>query len=69
MRLRVLGAVLLAIAALAAIVVWRDPFVLVRAEFERQRVAAGLSRGTVEAAGHRWAYAYRDADAPDAPTS
>lgn len=67
MRLRVLGAVLLAIAALAAIVVWRDPFVLVRAEFQRQRVAAGLSRGTVEAAGHRWAYAYRDADAADAP--
>lgn len=67
MRLRVLGAVLLAIAALAAIVVWRDPFVLVRAEFQRQRVAAGLSRGTVEAAGHRWAYAYRDADAANAP--
>lgn len=67
MRLRILGLPLLAIAALAAIVVWRDPFVLVRAEFQRQRVAAGLSRGTVEAAGHRWAYAYRDADAADAP--
>jgi pimeloyl-ACP methyl ester carboxylesterase len=67
MRLRILGAVLLAIAALAAITLWRDPFLLVRGEFARQRVAAGLSQGTVEAAGHRWTYAYRDADAADAP--
>ena len=28
---------------------------------------ADLSRGTVEAAGHRWTYAYREADAADAP--
>jgi abhydrolase domain-containing protein 6 len=67
MRLRVLGAVFLAIAALAAIVLWRDPFVLVRGEFARQRLAAGLSKGTVDAAGHRWTYAYREADATDAP--
>jgi pimeloyl-ACP methyl ester carboxylesterase len=46
----------------------RDPFLLVRAEFARERIAAGLSRGTVEAAGHRWVYAWRDADAPGAPT-
>ena len=57
-----------ALFAIAAIVLWRDPFLLVRGEFGRQRVAAGLSRGTVEVAGHRWSYAYRDADAPDAPT-
>ena len=57
-----------ALFAIAAIVLWRDPFLLVRGEFARQRVAAGLSRGTVEVAGHRWSYAYRDADAPDAPT-
>lgn len=52
----------------AAIVLWRDPYLLVRAEFARQRVAAGLSAGTLEAAGHRWAYAYREADDPAAPT-
>ena len=57
-----------AVFTVAAIVLWRDPFLLVRGEFARQRVAAGLSRGTVEVAGHRWSYAYRDADAPDAPT-
>lgn len=38
----------------------RDPLWLVRLEFARQRRAAGLRRGTVEAAGHRWVYAHRD---------
>ena len=55
-------------SAVAAVVLWRDPFLLVRGEFARQRVAAGLSRASVEVAGHRWTYAYRDADAADAPT-
>ena len=62
---------LLAITAtslIAAVALWRDPFLLVRGEFARQRVAAGLSRASVEVAGHRWSYAYRDADAADAPT-
>ena len=68
MRLRIAALLLLAIAALtAAIAVWRDPFLLVRGEFARQRFAAGLSRGTVEAAGHRWTYAHRDADTANAP--
>jgi pimeloyl-ACP methyl ester carboxylesterase len=63
----VLSLLLLA-ALVAAIALWRDPYLLVRAEFARQRVAAGLSAGTLEAAGHRWAYASRDADDPAAPT-
>jgi pimeloyl-ACP methyl ester carboxylesterase len=67
MRIRIAVLLLLAIAASAAIALWRDPFVLVRAEFARQRVAAGLSHATVQAAGHRWSYAYRDADTADAP--
>lgn len=66
-KLLVLSLLLLA-ALVAAIALWRDPYLLVRAEFARQRVAAGLSAGTVEAAGHRWAYAYREADDPAAPT-
>ena len=68
MRLRIAALLLFAIAATAAIVLWRDPMLLVRGEFARQRVAAGLSRAEVEAAGHRWAYAYREADTADAPT-
>ncbi len=56
------------VAVAAAIVLWRNAWWLVRAEFARQRRAAGLSLGQVDAAGHRWAYAYREADAADAPT-
>jgi pimeloyl-ACP methyl ester carboxylesterase len=67
MRLRIVALLLFVIAAAAAITLWRDPFLLVRGEFARQRVAAGLSHGTIEAAGHRWSYAYRDADVADAP--
>ena len=68
MRLGIALLVLLAIAALAAIVLWRDPYLLIRGEFARQRIAAGLSRGTAEVAEHRWVYAYRDADRAGAPT-
>ncbi|HTL15288.1 MAG TPA: alpha/beta hydrolase [Thermomonas sp.] len=65
---RVAALVALAAVVLAGVALLRDPFLLVRAEFARERIAAGLSRGTVEAAGHRWVYAWRDADAPGAPT-
>jgi pimeloyl-ACP methyl ester carboxylesterase len=68
-RLLAIAALAMLLAsAVAAVVLWRDPFLLVRGEFARQRVAAGLSRASVEVAGHRWTYAYRDADAADAPT-
>ena len=46
-----------ALFAIAAIVVWRDPYAVVRTEFARQRLAAGLSQSVVHAAGHRWVYA------------
>ena len=68
MRRRILAILLLTIAALAAIVLWRDPFLLVRGEFARQRLAAGLSKSKIEAAGHRWVYANREADSAGAPT-
>ena len=55
----------LAIALVAgAVVLWRDPYSLVRAEFTRQRLAAGLSKTSVVIDDHRWVYAYSD----DAPT-
>ena len=41
-----------------------DPYLLVRAQFERQRVNAGLDQGEVTTAGHHWVYAVAD----DAPT-
>ena len=68
MRLRIAALALLAIAAIVAVATWRDPFLPIRGEFARQRIAAGLSRAQVEAAGHRWVYAMREADDADAPT-
>ena len=65
---RVVALLLVAAALLAALALWRDPYLVVRGEFIRQRLDAGLSRGDAEAAGHRWIYAYRKADAADAPT-
>ena len=67
MRLRNVALVIAAIAAVTAIVLWRDPFLLVRGEFARQRLVAGLSRQTLEAAGHRWTYVQRVAETPNAP--
>lgn len=58
---------LLAVLA-AAWGTWRDPYLMVRGEFARQRLFAGLSAGSVQAAGHRWAYAHRPARAAGAPT-
>jgi pimeloyl-ACP methyl ester carboxylesterase len=63
------------VAVLAAVFVsamavwlWREPMALVHAEFTRQRWAAGLSLDQASVAGHRWVYAVREADQPDAPT-
>jgi abhydrolase domain-containing protein 6 len=63
-------AALAAVALLAAtaVVVWRYPYSIVRAEYARQRIAAGLSLHAVEAGGHRWTYVERDGDRADAPT-
>lgn len=51
-----------------AVWLWRDPLALVHAELTRQRWAAGLSLGQVQVADHRWVYAVREADEPDAAT-
>jgi len=54
------------LAALAYVVV--RPQVLVDAELARQLRNAGLAKHVREVAGHRWVYAEREADRPDAPT-
>lgn len=63
------------VAALAAVFVvlsalwlWRDPMLLVRADFARQRIAAGLSLERLQAGDHRWVYAERKAAKAAAPT-
>jgi abhydrolase domain-containing protein 6 len=45
-----------------------DPYLLVRAQFERQRVNAGLVESTTTVAGHRWVVAQADDAPPGAPT-
>ncbi|QNN45428.1 alpha/beta hydrolase [Thermomonas brevis] len=67
MALLFFASVLIAALLAAIVALWRDPMRLVRGEFARQRRAAGLSRGMVEAAGHRWVYAHRAAADPAAP--
>lgn len=45
-----------------------DPYLLVRAQFERQRVNAGLVETATTVAGHRWVVAEADDAPPGAPT-
>lgn len=54
--------------ATVALMVWHDPWLLARAEFARQRRAAGLVPASVDAAGHRWVYARSRTFSPTAPT-
>lgn len=66
---RTLAAATLVTAALAVGVgIAHDPYLLVRAQFERQRVNAGLDQGDAAVAGHRWVYAFSGDAPPDAPT-
>lgn len=54
--------------ATLAFVAWRFPYSIVRAEYARERMAAGLSPYAMEANGQRWAYVERDGVDHDAPT-
>jgi len=69
-QLLLIAAVLVAAVCVLVIAwrVWRDPLTLIRAEYARQRRAAGLSAHTVQIDGKRWAYAERSADRAGSPT-
>lgn len=62
------GAILLALA----VALWRDPGLVIRAEFAKQRMRLGAASHeiAVDAGGvpHRWTYVELAADKPDAPT-
>ena len=55
-----------AVLGVGAVVAY-NPYLLVRAQFERQRVIAGLTDAEIVVAGHRWSYAYSDNAPPGAP--
>lgn len=59
-----------AIVAVAAAIwlVWRDPGRLIRAEYLRERVAAGFALRTAVIAGRRWVWVERPAARQGAPT-
>ena len=63
----VVVAIVVAAAAFAAFALWRDPYVLVRAEFARERMALGFARRVAVVDGIRWVWAEggsRDRAAP-----
>ena len=66
------GAKIAAVGVTAALavgaVVAHDPYLLVRAHYERQRVMAGLAEDSIDVAGHRWVYAHVDEAPAGAPT-
>lgn len=67
-RLRVISIALLALLLLAAALLWHNPYALISGDFTRQRIAAGLSKASVQIGDDHWVYAYND-DAPrNAPT-
>lgn len=67
LRWRIAAGLLVVIVIAVAVLLWRDPYTIIRGEFARQRIAAGLRIGHVQAAGHQWTYAHRDADTADSP--
>lgn len=67
-RLRVISIALLALLLLAAALIWHNPYAIISGDFARQRIAAGLSKASMQIGEDHWVYAYND-DAPrDAPT-
>lgn len=66
--LRAIAIVAVALLLLAAALLWRNPYAIISGDFTRQRIAAGLSSGSIEVDDHRWVYAYSDGAPRDAPT-
>ncbi len=63
-----LAALLLAVPAALAAALWRDPYLLVRAEYARQRRAGGWRRHVATVDGERWVYVERAAARAASPT-
>ncbi|BDU15272.1 alpha/beta fold hydrolase [Lysobacter auxotrophicus] len=65
---RIFAIVTTTLLLLAAVLLWRNPYALITGDFTRQRLAAGLSKASMQLGDDRWVYAYND-DAPaGAPT-
>ena len=51
-----------------ALALWRDPGLVIRTEFAKQRMILGASSHEIATGDHRWTYVELAADKPDAPT-
>ena len=60
--------VALVLAGAAFLALWRDPRRLIRAEFARQRIAAGFRARRARIGGIDWCWVEREAASADAPT-
>lgn len=67
-RLRVISTALLALLLLAAALLWHNPYAIISGDFARQRIAAGLSKASVQIGEDHWVYAYNDEAPRNAPT-
>lgn len=67
-RLRLISTALLALLLLAAALLWHNPYALISGDFTRQRIAAGLSKASVQIGDDHWVYAYNDAAPRGGPT-
>ena len=65
---RIANGIAAAILLVMAIALWRDPGILIRAEFAKQRWLLGGALREATIGDHRWAYVEVPADRPDAPT-
>jgi pimeloyl-ACP methyl ester carboxylesterase len=66
--LRIIAVSATALLLLAAVLLWLNPYALISGDFTRQRIAAGLSKASVQIGDDRWVYAYSDDAPPSAPT-
>ena len=64
--LRIAAVIMAAALAVGGVMIANDPYVLVRAQFQSERMQAGLDVAEVNAAGHRWVYAYSGVATTDA---
>ncbi len=67
--IKVANWIAVAILIALAVALWRDPGLVIRAEFAKQRMRLGAeSHNIVIDNDHRWTYVELAADTPDAPT-
>jgi pimeloyl-ACP methyl ester carboxylesterase len=66
--LRFIAIIATALLLLAAAFLWHNPYALISGDFTRQRLAAGLSKASVQIGEDHWVYAHDDTASANAPT-